>query len=140
MTQETPAKVFSLLGAAMFSMFLLFGVSVSNASFNQTEVALPDVFSPSNVVAVLDNVASSYSNFVDENLIQPGQQSFAIAQYNLAYVIDEAGPSILAITGFDSQVNPSSSAPQVAGAFTQVSDHSVGGGFNIDSLYSLLIR
>src|SRR5436190_1114124 len=119
MTQETPGKVFSLLGAAMFSMFLLFGVSVSNASFNRTEVNVPDLFGPSNVVSVLDNVSNSYSNFLAENLFQPAEQSLAIAQYNINYLIDESGPSILAITGFDTQVNPESSAPQVAGAFTQ---------------------
>jgi hypothetical protein len=145
MTQETPAKVFSLLGAAMFSMFLLFGVSVSNASFNQTEVALPDIFAPSNVLSVLDNTSKSYSNFLAANLFQPLQQDYAIAQDNINYLTEEAGPSILAITGFDALIDMDSEytvpASQVAGAFTKASQSlTFREGFNVDNLYSLIIE
>ncbi len=69
MTQETPAKIFSLLGAAMFSMFLLFAVSATNASFDRTETALPDMFNPSSVMAVLDSISNSYSKFAQANLL-----------------------------------------------------------------------
>ena len=140
MTQETPGKVMALLGASLFSMLFLFGVSATNASFSQTETTLPDVFNPAPVMAVLDSVSNSYSNFAAENLIQPAQQSYAIGQYNLAYIMDEAGPTILAISGFDSLVNQEPT-PQVAGAYTQSNEpHAASTGFNIDTLYSLLIE
>ena len=144
MTQETPAKVFSLLGTAVFSMFFLFAVASTNASFSKTETTLPDAFSPNNVMAFLDNVSSSYSNFVDANVVEPAQDSYAIAKYNLDYIIDEAGPSILAYTGLSGLAEVPTAQPQVAGAFTQAASSQnyqpVGEGFSIDNLYALLIR
>jgi hypothetical protein len=104
LTEETPVKVMGLLGTAMVSMFFLFAVSVSNANFSQTEKSIPVAFSPEQVVAVLDNTASSYDNFLNENLFQPAQNSYAVYQYNLAYVIDEASPSILAMMGLSGLV------------------------------------
>ena len=41
------------------------------------ENPFPDVFAPTNVVAVLDNAASVYSRFVYENLINPAEQDYA---------------------------------------------------------------
>lgn len=149
MTEETPAKIFSLLGVAMTSMFFLFAVTVTNASFTQTEKPFPVAFNPEQVVAVLDNSANSYSKFIDENLVRPQKQSFAILQYNVNYVIDEAGPSILAYTGLTAladidSIPAQAASPKVAGAFTKVaarqSLHPRIRGFSIDSIYSLLIR
>ena len=146
MTQETPAKVVSLLGVALTSMFFLFTVSVTNANFSQTEKSFPDVFNPGNVVAFLDNTASSYSNFIDANLIEPQKQSYAILEYNVNYIIDEAGPSILAFTGLSglAEVDQSPAVPKVAGASTQghevISYESLGVGFSVDTLYGLLLR
>lgn len=138
MTQETPAKVFSLLGAAMFSMFFLFAVSATNASFTRTESALPNIMAPENVVAALDSIANSYSNFLEANLIQPAEQTFAFVQDNVNYIMDEAGPSILTYTGLSSlaEAVTSSAQPQVAGAFTE---HHIP-GVNIDVLYAFLMR
>ncbi len=144
LTQETPAKVLSLVGASLFSMFFLFAVSNTNASFTGTESSLPDIASPARVMSVLDNAANSYSNFVDAYLVKPGVESYAFGKDNLDYIIDEAGPQILAISGFDSLVDqPSSqasSAPRVAGAYTEVSYFKPSQGFSVDTLYSILIR
>lgn len=147
MTQETPAKVLSLLGVALTSMFFLFTVTVTNANFTQTEKPFPAVFNPDQVVAVLDNTANSYSQFLEANLIEPQKQSFAILQDNVNYVIDEAAPSILAYTGLTqlAEVDSSEAAsPQVAGASTQANlstDYQrLRGGLSVDSLYGLLIR
>ena len=109
----------------MVSMFFLFAVSVSNANFTQTEKAIPVAFSPSQVVALLDSSANGYSKFLDENLFAPAQNSYAVYQYNLAYVMDEAGPSVLAMTGLSSFADATNQAtpqarPQVAGDSTQI--------------------
>ncbi len=123
LTEETPGKIMGLLGTAMVSMFFLFAVSVSNANFTQTEKSIPVAFSPEQVVAVLDSTARGYNNFLDENLFQPAQNSYAVYQYNLAYVIDEASPSILAMTGLSGLVDPGQTPqakPQVAGESTKV--------------------
>jgi hypothetical protein len=147
MTQETPARVFSLLGVALTSMFFLFAVTVTNANFSQTEKPFPAVFNPDNVMAVLDNVSSSYSRFVDVNLIQPAKQDYAFYADNVSYIMDEASPSILAFTGLTGLAEASSSLPeqaqpQVAGAYTQSYDtgySSIVEGFNVDTLYSVLM-
>jgi len=142
MTQETPAKIFSLLGVAMFSLFFLFGVSVSNASFNRTETVLPDLFNPDNIVSMLDNVSNSYSKFVNQQLVQPGVESYAMVMDNVNYVMDEASPQILAVTGFGSIVDSPSSQSQVAGAFTNADNRSEASipAVNVDSVYSLIRR
>ena len=143
MTQETPAKVFSLLGTAMFSLLFLFAVSSTNASFTQTENVFPDVFNPEKIVMTLDNISSSYSRFVDVYLVQSGRQSYAIGMDNINYVIEEASPAILSYTGLQARVDQSSYAPQVAGAFNQVvvSEYyksSPALTFNMDTVYSVL--
>ena len=141
MTNETPAKVTGLLAVALSSMFFLFAVCVTNANFSQTEKPFPDPFSVNNVVSVLDNVSNSYSNFLAAHLFEPAQNSYAMYQYNLAYVMDNAGPSIIAMTGlksvaYDAYASP---RPQVLGASTQTSSYSSGQGL-IASLYALLSR
>ena len=148
MTEETPAKVFSLLGVALTSMFFLFAVTATNASFTQTEKSFPTTFNPENVLAVIDSAASGYSKFIGTYVIEPERYSFAVMQYNLNYVIDEASPAILALTGLTAlaEINPTHLAPrsQVAGAFTRSAVGqgyvAMGDGLSINSLYALLIR
>ena len=143
MTEESPAKVMGLLGVSLFSLAFLFAVSMTNASFSGTPVALPD-FGPQGVVAmissdpmgpqhvmpVVDEVASAYSNFVHQNLTGPVQESVAFAQANFtfrddfAWVIDNSDYAIVDMTGLQGLV-PNLPSPQahpapgsVAGAFT----------------------
>lgn len=125
MTQETPAKVFSLLGVALTSMFFLFAVSATNASFTQTEKTFPAIFNPEVVVASIDVAANNFSKFVQTNLVAPGVQSYAIGQENINFIIDEASPQILAYTGLSqlAEVDYAISnnlKSQVAGISTQV--------------------
>ncbi|MBI5530431.1 MAG: hypothetical protein HY918_02935 [Candidatus Doudnabacteria bacterium] len=123
MTQETPGKVFSLLGAAFASMFFLFAVTTSNASFEKMEVPFPDVFAPSQVVATLDSVANGYSNFVYANLINPAKQDYAFYADNVSFVAEEAGPSLLQIAGLQGLSSPSiahAENGQVAGASDKI--------------------
>lgn len=118
MTQETPAKVLSLLGVSLASMFFLFAVAFTNASFERQQIAFPDPFNSDKVMAELDSAANSYSRFVSVNLIQPGEQSYAILQDTVAYVIDNADYQILAYTGLTPLVEPEQQ-PKVAGAYIQ---------------------
>ena len=125
MTQETPAKVFSLLGVALTSMFFLFAVSATNASFTQTEKTFPAIFNPEVVVLSLDTAANNFSKFVETNLVAPGMQSYAIGQDNINFIIDEASPQILAYTGLSQLAEVESSISsnlesQVLGISTQV--------------------
>lgn len=99
LTQETPGKVFGLLGASFVSMFFLFAVTVSNASFERMETPFPDVFAPSKVVAVLDNVASNYSQFVFANLVNPAKQDYGFYADNISYIGQEVGPVLLKVAG-----------------------------------------
>ncbi len=144
MTQETPAKVFSLLGVALTSMFFLFAVSVTNANFSQTEKAFPTAFNPDVVVASLDSVANGFSKFVQANLVQPGIQSYVIGQDNINYIIDEAAPDILAYTGLTQLAEVSTQTqevyvPQVAGASTQIVESKYYPAQGDMGLFSLLI-
>jgi len=149
MTEESPVKVVSLLGVAMTSMFFLFAVSFSNANFRSTENPFPDPFSPASVMAVLDSVSNSYSNFVYDNLINPATAQMSMVSDNVAYIADNAGPQLMAMTGLSgiqqAQVALTQSSGQVAGAFTQVAANKYysgeqSSGSGIDLLYSLLIR
>ena len=109
MTQETPVKVLSLLGTAIASLFFLFAVSISNASFEKMEQPFPDVFAPAKVVSVLDTAASGYSKFVYANLVLPAQQDYAFYADNISYAVAEASPALMQMAGLDT-----SSAAQVA--------------------------
>ncbi|HVY67999.1 MAG TPA: hypothetical protein VHA30_03860 [Patescibacteria group bacterium] len=147
MTQETPAKVFSLLGVALSSLFFLFAVTVTNASFSQTEKPFPATFNPDRVMAFLDQTSNSYARFFHEDFVAPGVQSYAIMQDNVNYVIDEASPSILHYTGLSSLADVSNSVPtampQVAGASVSKAlggNYGQTGTFSVDTLYSFLIR
>jgi hypothetical protein len=99
MTQETPAKVFSLLGTALFSMAFLFAVTLSNASFTQVYNPLPNPLAPANVMAMVDNVSHDYAMFVQTDLVNPGQQSYAMAADNIAFIGQNAGPQLMSMTG-----------------------------------------
>ena len=142
MIEETPAKVMGLLGVSLFSLAFLFAVSLTNASFRGTETQLPSPFSPDKVVALLnhdpfgpehvmpglDKVASSYSNFVHQNVTGPAQESFAFMDYsfqqNYAWVMDNSDTQIVALAGLQSLVTQPPTpmahpAPgSVAGAFS----------------------
>ena len=124
MTQETPVKVLSLLGTAIASLFFLFAVTVSNASFEKMETPFPDTFAPANVMAMLDTTANSYAKFVEVNLVKPGQQDYAFYADNISYLADEVGPVLLSVSGLqglaDAQVAAASAPGQVAGASDQI--------------------
>ncbi|MEK7161764.1 MAG: hypothetical protein AAB729_03690 [Patescibacteria group bacterium] len=122
-TEETPEKVLGLLGTAFASMFFLFAVTVSNASFERMENPFPDVFAPTNVVAVLDNAASVYSGFVYENLINPAEQDYAYYADAALYIGQEAGPPLLKIAGLQNITNTQvalAEQGQVAGSSNSV--------------------
>jgi hypothetical protein len=119
MTQETPIKVLSLLGVALVSMAFTFAVTVSNASFTQVYNPIPQGPSPANVMAVLDNVSNSYSNFVYAQLVRPEAPEYAMAADNVAFVAQGADSQISSFLGLGNQ-NVYSDRPQVAGASTEV--------------------
>jgi hypothetical protein len=137
MTHETPEKVLSLLGAALVSMAFLFAVTVSNASFTQVYNPPPDIFGPAKVMAVLDSVSNSYSNFVYAQFVRPEAPEYAMAWDNLAFVGQGAGSQIAGALGLGNVGSPVS---QVAGASTVdvISKYypSSGGG---PGMFSLLI-
>jgi hypothetical protein len=146
MTYETPGKVITLLTMAMVSMFALFVVTVTNASFSGAETPFPDPFAPQKVVALLDNVSHNYSQFLAENLFAPTKADFALYHDNASWVIDESADSVLAITGLSDlasvqyyqNLDQARYTPRVAGAYTDREYQS--GGLSINSLYSILIR
>lgn len=130
MTEETPAKVMSLLGVSLFSLAFLFAISASNASFRGPEVMLPDPFNPQPVVRGLDVVAYNYSQFIHQNLTGPAVASFAFfnqsAADNLAWMKDQnTDVAIVDILGLQSLTTQPPTPPlgrstpgSVAGAFT----------------------
>lgn len=91
LTEETPGKVAGLLGASVFSLFLLFAVSTTNASFNGSESHFPSPFDPENVVAMLnsnpfspenvvafvDNATAGFASGVHVAITGPAGESFA---------------------------------------------------------------
>jgi hypothetical protein len=147
MTKETPGQIMTLLGVAMVSMFMMFTVSATNASFTQVENPFPDPFAPEKIVAMLDSVSNSYSQFLAANLFEPAKADLAFYNDNAQWVIDESADSVLGIVGlrelasveYYQNLDRAQRAPQVAGAYTQ-SEYENGGGFSIDSLYSMLVR
>ena len=151
MIEETPAKVCACLGISMFSLFFLFAVSATNASFSGTEAPLPDIFGPDRVVAAVDAATNAYSQFVDANLIQPAKFAYLELADGYNYVSEQVadgyGQEILAYTGLQA-LEPAddkvaqAAAPQVAGAYTEAEEleYKSFGGFNIDTLYSLLLK
>lgn len=143
MTEETPAKVMTLLGVALSSMFFLFVVTFTNASFQQTETSFPNPFAPEKVMAALDGAANSYSNFVAANLTRPLMSDLAFYKANVDWVIDNSDQQILALAGLqplaDANYNQRSYAPQVAGAYTSKVQPSPSPDL-VDALYGLVVQ
>lgn len=137
LTQETPGKVLSFTGAALFSMALLFSVSASNAGFGGTEYSLPDPFAPAKVVGAIDSAASSYSQAL-MSFLEPARDAVAVHQEQIQWVVAEASQPLAQFLGLDN--TPTS---KVAGAFTRGEPEiSVGGSYeslSVDDIYSLLI-
>lgn len=135
--QETPGKVLGFTTGALFSMALLFAVSLSNASFRGTEYVLANPFAPKNVVSVIDAVVAGYSSAVMA-FTQPAREAIAIHVSGIKWIVDEAAPPIAQALGIGRL-----SAPQVAGVFTKAPDSfTVGGSYesiNIDDIYWVLI-
>jgi hypothetical protein len=137
MTQETPAKVLSLLGISLVSMAFMFAVTISNASFTQVYNPVPDIFGPSKVVAALDNVSNSYSNFVYAQFVRPEAPEYAMAADNLAFIGQNAGSQISNFLGLGQQ-NVYADRPEVAGESTEIVTSNLypssGGGMGLFSL------
>jgi hypothetical protein len=137
MTQETPGKIFSLLGVAMFSLTLMFVVTVSDASFDKVYNPLPQIASPTQVVSALDFASNAYSKFIYANLINPAEQQYAFVSDNVGFVADNAGPQLMAMAGLEGS-SVHSAQPQVAGASTEIITSNLypssGGGFGLFSL------
>ncbi len=143
LTEETPGKVTALLGTALTSMFFLFAVTVTNASFQQVEKPFPDPFSPVKVVAVVDQTSGSYSKFLYANLINPGVEEYAYFGDSISYIADNAGPQIMQITGLQKLADARAAyldRPQVAGAFIRAGQEaSSGQGIVMTKLYSMFV-
>ncbi|MBI3231640.1 MAG: hypothetical protein HYZ51_00985 [Candidatus Doudnabacteria bacterium] len=138
LTEETPGKVMGLVGVALFSMAILFGVSMSNASFQGAEYALPNPFAPQKVVSVVDTGVQSYANAL-AGFLEPARQAIALHVSEMQWIVSEASPSIARAMGAGSHPKA-----QVAGAFTKASKVSFKvsgptGSLNVDSLYALVI-
>jgi hypothetical protein len=141
LTEESPAKVMSLLGVALSSMFFLFAVTVSSPGFGvQQQNPFPDPFAPAKVMAVLDNTSNSYSNFLNAYLFEPAGQQVAFLQDNASFIADNAGPQISQMLGLN-RVAQAYSPGVVAGASTQVvySDYYPASGGSL-GVFSFLFR
>ena len=112
----------SLVGAALFSMAFLFAVTATDSSFSGTSSSISayDIFAPQKVVAVIDNGAKGYSDFLAANLFGPAQESYALAAENFAYIGDNAAEPIVAMLKLDGLLTKTQdygvAHPQVAGA------------------------
>jgi hypothetical protein len=138
--EETPAKVFSLLGVALFSMAFLFSVSTSEASFAKVYNPLPNPFSPENVLAVIDNTAAGYSNFLAQNLIEPAKADYGFYFENVAWIWDNSKADLAYAVGLDGVGESAQTVSgKVAGAYTSVVEEGRG-GFSIDTVYSMLLQ
>ncbi len=144
LNQETPGKVFALLGTSLLTLAFLFGVSLADASFAGASKPLPDLFGPAKVMAVLDTASNSYSKFVASYIVKPGAQDYGVAADNLSWVFGNAGEELGRLLSVRSAARQSrtmlASAAQdgmVAGAATA---QLAQGSFNIDSIYRVLVQ
>lgn len=134
LTEETPAKVMSLLAVALTSLMFLFMVSASNFGEN----TLPDPLTPPSVMSMLDNVSNRYVFAVQNGLITPTKISYAIGADNLAWIGNNAGSVILAKFGIAADDNtPVMVAihhvhPTVAGASIQKTITKTATGFSMN--------
>jgi hypothetical protein len=138
LTQETPGKVFALLGVAMFSMAFMLGVALSDASFEKQYAALPNPFALDNVVSSIDNAAYAYSGFLQDNLFSPLAVQMDVLKDNAGFVAENSG--LTYALGFS---EPAQNVGQVAGASIQKLQTyipaSEGDGV-LDGLYRALIQ
>lgn len=135
LTQETPAKVISLLGVAIFSLSFLFAVSVTDASFSGTRAPVYNPFSAENVMAVIDQTAASYSQFMDTNFIQPLMADYKVYGENLVFAFKESG--LAYALGVESLMdNPQVLQGQVAGAYIASPEYRQEG---MSSVYSMIL-
>jgi hypothetical protein len=136
---ETPVKVMALLGTALFSLAFMFGVSVTNASFDKMETPIADPFSAQRIVSVIDNAASGYSKLLSANFINPLVSDYKIYGENLAWIAKESRLSYY--MGLEGYTGPKNAQGKVAGAFTlagqagEPKDNSL-----IADVFSVLIR
>lgn len=146
MLEETPAKVLSLLGAALASLAFLFMVSVTDASFEGTLARVPDPLAPEKVVAFVDRTAASYSNFVAANFANPLQFDLALAIDNISWIGSNAKEGAIAMLGLPQQapsyatITQTKPVGQVAGVRTERKVSSSHSGGILDTLYSALMK
>jgi hypothetical protein len=139
--EETPSKVLSLLGVAMFSLAFMFTVSVSEASFSQTYVSLPDPFGPESVVATVDHTAAGYTSFLNAYLLEPTKQDLSQATEGLAWIWDNSKEDVVVALGLDGVTGVyKDTTGTVAGAYTSIADQPQGGTLNMDSIYEAIIE
>lgn len=136
LTQETPAKVISLLGVAIFSLSFLFVVSATDASFSGTRAPVYNPFSAENVMALIDRTAASYSQFLDANFIQPLMADYRVYGENLVFAFKESGLAYaLGVEGLMDN-NFQTLQGQVAGAYITNPEYRQGG---MSSVYSMIL-
>lgn len=141
LTEETPGKVFALLGTALFSLAFLFAVNVSEASLAKVYNPIPNPFSPQHVVQNIDNAAASYSKFVSQNLVEPAKTDYGWYFQEVAWVWDNSKGEIAYALGLDGVGKTTEHVSgQVAGAYTSVVEEGRGGSFSIDTVYSFLVQ
>lgn len=138
LTNETPAKVLSLLGLSLFTMAFMFSVSVTEASFAGTNNPLPEPVSPVKAMAVIDKAAASYSQFLTVNFLKPISEDYKMYGENLSFAFRESGMAY-ALGVEDLLYGESSGGEgQVAGA-SIINPEYRQTGSGIDRLYSMLV-
>lgn len=138
MTDETPVKVLSLVGAAVISMFFMAAVANSGVAWGENSgVAISDPFSPANVMAVVDQTANVYSDAVNGYFLTPVNSDFGFMPENLAWIKDNAELTLAVAVGLDDPL------PQVTAASGRAIGHVAGANTynpeyydNIFSLYT----
>ncbi len=136
LTEETPGKVMTFLGASLFSMALLFAVSLSDASFSFVYKPLPDPFAPEIVVNKIDAFAASYSVALKQ-FAAPASESFVIHWDQIKWVGEEASASLAHLfTSPSTQLNSEVLKPAVAGVLTTYEDTF---SLSMDTLYKVLL-
>lgn len=137
LTRETPGKVFSLLGVALFSLAFLFTVSSTDASFAGTKAQVYNPFSTENVVAVIDQAAASYSQFLSANFIQPLMADYSVYGENLAFAFKESGMAYaFGVEGLMDKTQAAPAEGQVAGAHIVNPEYRQEG---MSSVYSMIL-
>jgi hypothetical protein len=139
--EETPGKILSLLGAAMFSLAFLFTVSVSEASFSGSYVSLPDPFGPESVVATIDHAAAGYSDFLYAAVLNPTEQDLNEAVDAVAWIWEESRDEVVVALGLDGVRGVyQDTTGAVAGAYTSIADQPQGGNLNMNSIYDMIVE